>query len=286
MEGKGLKLAFTGKGGVGKTTLASLFSRLLAERGRRVIAIDANPDANLGVTLGFSPLELRKIRPISELKELIAERTGVGFGVFKLNPKVDDIPDKYCLRKGNLSLLVMGTVREAGTRCLCPENAFIRNLISHLILRREEAIVMDMDAGVEHLGRGTASGVDAFMIVVEPGRKSVETARAIRALVPKLGVRRTFFILNKITSPEEESVLRELLPSEEVLGAVRFHPEIREADFKGLSPFEAAPGAVEEVGRMVEKLERELRDEEEEDISGCRDKGQEGAFESGFQRPS
>src|SRR4030043_1718805 len=171
-----MKLAITGKGGVGKTTLTSLLARIYAAEGNKVIAIDANPDANLATALGISDDESRRITPIADLQELIQERTGAkssSFGTFfKLNPKVDDIPERFSIQKDGIKLLVMGTVKKGGGGCLCPEGALLKSLVSHLVLSRSEVVVMDMDAGVENLGRGTAKGVDAFIIVVEPGQRS------------------------------------------------------------------------------------------------------------------
>jgi len=181
-----MKLAITGKGGVGKTTTASLLARIYAAEGKQVIAIDANPDANLATALGISAEEAQRITPIVEMKDLIEERTGANKGsmggFFKVNPKVDDIPEKFSIRKDGICLLIMGTVKKGGSGCLCPEGALLKSLLSHLVLGRSEVVIIDMDAGVENLGRGTAKGVDAFIIVAEPGQRSFQTARAIRKL--------------------------------------------------------------------------------------------------------
>ncbi len=187
-----MKLAVTGKGGVGKTTAASLLCWVYASAGNKVIAIDANPDANLATALGISSDEAQRITPIAELKDLIQERTGVKAGsigaFFKVNPKVDDIPEQFSVKKDGIELLVMGTVKKGGSGCLCPEGALLRSLLSHLVLSRSEVVVMDMDAGVENLGRGTAKAVDAFIIVVEPGQRSFQTSRAIRGRAKEPGV--------------------------------------------------------------------------------------------------
>jgi CO dehydrogenase maturation factor len=165
-----MKLAITGKGGVGKTTLTSLLAWIYSTQGSKVIAIDANPDANLAEALGFSTEESQKVTPIADMRDLIEERTGTKQGsvgaFFKLNPKVDDIPERFSIQKNGIKLLVMGTVKKGGGGCLCPEGAVLKSLLSHLVLSRTEVVVMDMDAGVENLGRGTAKAVDAFIIVV------------------------------------------------------------------------------------------------------------------------
>ena len=253
-----LKLAITGKGGVGKTTLASLLARLYAAEGDTVIAIDANPDANLGTALGISAEELRRITPIAEMGELIEERTGAKpgtTGFFKLNPRVDDIPDRFSVSKDGIKLLVMGTVKKGGAGCMCPESALLRSLLSHLLLGRKEVVIMDMDAGVEHLGRGTAGFVDAFITVVEPGRRSLDTARAITKLAQDLGIKKSYVVGNKVASDEDRKFIINNLPGLEILGFISHNLKIAEADRKGISPFDADPEAVNESKAIRDKLE-------------------------------
>jgi CO dehydrogenase maturation factor len=256
----GMKLAITGKGGVGKTTLASLLARVYASEGDKVIAIDANPDANLATALGISADEAQRITPIAELKDLIEERTGAksgSFGTFfKLNPKVDDIPEQFSIQKDGINILIMGTVKKGGGGCLCPEGALLKSLVSHLVLSRSEVVIMDMDAGVENLGRGTAKGVDAFIIVVEPGQRSFQTARAIRDLAKDLGVRRCYIVGSKTRDNGERQFIIDSLPDFEVLGFINYHPEVGEADRLGKSVFETAPVAVAEVKDIKRKLEQ------------------------------
>ena len=221
-----MKLAITGKGGVGKTTLASLLARLYAAEGKAVLAIDANPDANLALALGLPPAEARRISPIAEMKDLIEERTGATPGseapFFKLNPQVDDIPERFSAKIDGIRLLIMGTVKTGGSGCMCPESALLKNLISHLLLRESDVVIMDMDAGVEHLGRGTAQAVDALIIVVEPGRRSVQTAEAIRSrggltgvfFFPSFPLRGSSYTKEQTTSDSlPQSILNILSPS-------------------------------------------------------------------------
>ncbi|MEM2495197.1 MAG: AAA family ATPase, partial [Nitrososphaerota archaeon] len=173
-----MKIALTGKGGVGKTLIAATLSRLLARDGYKVLAIDADPNLNLGYSLGFNEEQLSKIIPLAENEELIKERTSISpeaslVGFFKLYPKVDDIVDKFgIIGPDNVSLLIVGTVRKGGEGCLCPENAFLRTLIQHILIKRKEFVIIDMEAGIEHLARGTAKGVDIMLIVIEPSYKS------------------------------------------------------------------------------------------------------------------
>jgi CO dehydrogenase maturation factor len=257
-----MKLAITGKGGVGKTTLASLLAWTYAHEGKRVIAIDANPDANLATALGIPLAEASKIVPIAELRDLIEERTGAKAGssdtFFRLNPKVDDIPERFSLRKDGIQLLVMGTVKKGGSGCMCPESAFLKNLVSHLLLGRSEVIVMDMDAGIEHLGRGTAKGVDALIIVVELGQRSFETARAIKRLANDLGIKHCYIVGSKAKDEKERKFILTNLSDFEVLGFINYHPEIAEADLKGTGVFTASPAAVAEAEEIRRRLEVNL----------------------------
>jgi CO dehydrogenase maturation factor len=257
-----MKLAITGKGGVGKTTLASLLIWIYSTEGKKVIAIDANPDANLAIALGIDTDEASRITPIAELQELIQERTGAkqgSFGTFfKLNPKVDDIPERFSIQKDGIKLLVMGTVKKGGSGCLCPEGALLKSLVSHLVLGRSEVVVMDMDAGVENLGRGTAKGVDAFVIVVEPGQRSFQTARAIRDLARDIGVKKCYVVGSKTHDNKERQFIIDSLPDFEVLGFINYHSEVAKADLLGKSVFETAPAAVAEARDMKIKLEQAI----------------------------
>ncbi len=254
-----LKVAITGKGGVGKTTLSSLLARLYAAEGNTVLAIDANPDANLGTALGIPIEELSRITPIAQMEELIQERTGgkpgtIG-GFFKLNPRVDDIPERFSIAKDGVRLLVMGTVKKGGSGCMCPESALLRSLLNHLLLRRSEVVILDMDAGVEHLGRGTAESVDAFISVVEPGRRSLDTAQAVKRLAQDIGIKKCYVVGNKVTSDADRQFIIENLPDFELLGFISYNPKIAEADRKGISPFDIDPNVASEVRVIKEKLE-------------------------------
>lgn len=254
-----MKVAITGKGGVGKTTLASLLARVYAAEGKAVLAIDANPDANLGMALGIPPAEVQKITPISEMNDLIEERTGARPGssapYFKLNPQVDDIPERFSAKVDGIRLLIMGTVKSAGSGCLCPESALLRSLMAHLLFRESDVVVMDMDAGMEHIGRGTAQRVDAFVIVVEPGKRSIQTAEAIQKLAAELKVR-CYVVGSKVTSDADRQFIIDSLPGFEVLGFMSYNANIREADLKGVSVYDAAPDVVGEVKGIKEKLDR------------------------------
>jgi CO dehydrogenase maturation factor len=253
------KLAITGKGGVGKTTLAAILARLYAAEGRPVLAIDADPDANLGAALGVSEEQLRKVTPIASMDELIRERTGsrpgTTGGIFKLNPKVDDIPERFSVQRDGVRLLVMGTVKKGGSGCICPESALLKSLLTHLLLRREEVVILDMEAGIEHLGRGTASAVNAFITVVEPGRRSLDTARAVRKLAEDIGIRKCYVVGNKIAGDADRQFIADNLPDFELLGFISQNPRIVEADREGVSPYDRDSLVVDEVTAIKDKLD-------------------------------
>jgi CO dehydrogenase maturation factor len=244
-----LKLAVTGKGGVGKTTVASLIIRHVAEGGNRVIAIDADPDANLGATLGFDGMD--RIVPIAEMDALIEERTGAKPGqsgsFFTINPKVDDLPEKLWLEKGNVRLMVMGTVKKGGAGCVCPESALLKSLVSHVVFFRDDVVVMDMEAGIEHLGRGTANAVDMIVVVVEPGQRSIETAGKIENLAADLGIKKIGAVGNKVRGKSDEDFIRENLRGMRVLGFFPFDERMIEADMGGAGAMPAYPTQVEEI---------------------------------------
>jgi len=252
------KLAITGKGGVGKTTLAALLAHLYAQEGRTVLAIDADPDANLASALGFPEELVEAIAPIAELQDLIAERTGAQpgtfGGMFKLNPKVDDIPDRYAVSHQGVKLLTLGTIDHGGSGCICPESTLLRALMQHLVIRRSEAIIMDMEAGLEHLGRATAGSMDAFIVVVEPGRRSIQTARSVRRLAGDIGVDRVYIVGNKTRSESDRSFILDNLPGDEILGFLHYSPLAIEADLQGKAIFEMDPGLVEQARPIKDKL--------------------------------
>ncbi len=235
-----MKIAVSGKGGVGKTTFSSLLIRTLSDRGKHVLAIDADPDANLAAALGIP--NAHKIIPIAEMKELIFERTeakpGSIGGFFKLNPRVDDLPEKLSAKLDHIKLMRLGGVKKGGSGCICPESALLRALITHIVLARDEVVVMDMEAGIEHLGRATAGAVDRLLVVVEPGRRSVDTAEHIRKLAYEIGLKRIGVVANKIRTEQDRDFIREHLIDFEILGFIPYDDALIEADLKGVSPYD------------------------------------------------
>jgi len=251
-----MKLAVSGKGGVGKTTLVAILSRLIAADGHQVIAIDGDPASNLGAALGL-PAGLRPA-PIREMKELIRERTGASPGAsgeyFKLNPEVADLPEKFSVAHEGVRLMVLGGITKGGGGCACPENALLKTLLAHLLVMREDAVIVDMEAGIEHLGRATIAAVDALIVVVEPGRRSVEVAAAIRRLAQEIGIRKTLAVGNKIQTADHRRFLEEAIGGLPLLGFISHHPELARADLDGRPVFESAPAAVRETEQVYRSL--------------------------------
>ncbi len=251
-----MKIAVSGKGGVGKTTFSALLIRKLSDMGKKVLAIDADPDANLASALGIEDAE--RITPIAEMKDMIFERTGakpgtVG-GFFKLNPQVDDLPDTLSVRKDNIKLMRLGSVKKGGGGCLCPESTLLKSLVMHIVLARDEVVVMDMEAGIEHLGRATASAVDKLIVVVEPGRRSIDTAAHIRKLAKEIHLERIAVVGNKIRSEKDEAFIRKHLSDFDFLGFLPYGDALIEADLSGQSPYDVASEAKTRVEQMIEKL--------------------------------
>jgi len=253
-----LKIAISGKGGVGKTTLSALLAHLYAREGKRVLAVDADPDANLASALGISEEEVQKIVPIAKMNELIYERTGAEPGRmgqwFTLNPKVDDIPDRFSVRKDGIRLLVMGGVETGGAGCACPENTLLKHLLRHLVVERGDTVIVDMEAGLEHLGRGTARAVDAFIVVVEPGRRSFQTAKAVVKLAADLGIKKVYAVANKVR-PGEEEAIREGVEGLPLLGFMPYDPAAVSADLSGRAAYESSPALLAAATAIKEKLD-------------------------------
>lgn len=251
-----MKIAISGKGGVGKTLLAALLSKIFAESGYSVIAIDADPATSLAATLGFP--EPEKITPISEMKDLIAERTGTRpgemGGFFKLNPTVDDLPEAYAAKYNNIRLMVMGQVKRGGSGCYCPESTLLQSLVSHLLLARHEVVILDMEAGIEHLSRATARAVDKLIIVVEPGRRSLETAAKIKELARDIDLHNIVVVGNKIQGGADEVFISRSLPGFDIIGFIPYERVLVEADIDGHPVLEASPEIIRRVQDIFQTL--------------------------------
>jgi len=254
-----MKIAISGKGGVGKTTLAALLAQAYADAGRDVLAVDADPSPCLAGALGF-PAELRdRLRPIVQMDALIEERTGakpgtVG-GFFTLNPRVDDLPDRFSLKHRGVRLLEMGAVETGGSGCICPEGAMLKTLFTHLLFRKDDMLILDMYAGVEHLGRATVDFVDAMIVVVEPTRRSLGTAAQIKKLAADIGLRRLWLVGNKVRSGDEADFVRAETPGLPVLGILPADLAVQEADRLGIAVYDYVPALRQAAEKIAQALE-------------------------------
>lgn len=253
-----MKIAIAGKGGAGKTTLAACLARLLGREGKKVFAIDADPNTNLAISLGFSPEEAQTFTPIIEMKQLIEERTGAKPGsmgaFFSLNPSVDDIPDRFKKEFKGVEFLLVGAFREPSSGCYCPENALLKALLMNIMLKRDETVILDMEAGFEHLTRGTAEAFDAMIIVIEPSIRTVITARRIRALAEKTGIKKIFYVANKVRNEEDDRFIEKETENDFLLGKISMSDGIMAADREGKSPFDTDVALVEEIKNIARSL--------------------------------
>jgi CO dehydrogenase maturation factor len=243
-----VKLAVAGKGGVGKTTIVALLAREAVENGYRVLVVDADPDANLATTLGFP----EPIAPLANEEELVAERAGSG-GFVRLNPTVDDIPDRYTVERDGIRLIVLGGIRGGGQGCACPANVLLRTLLAHLLLRERDVVLVDMEAGIEHLGRGTTRSVDALILIVESDRKTLETADRTVGLAREIGIERILAVANKVREEEEIDEIRShLLDEIPIVGAIPYVETIRTASRTGPLPPGRPDGSLRKLFTAIE----------------------------------
>jgi CO dehydrogenase maturation factor len=259
-----MKIAVSGKGGVGKTLIAGTLARLFANDNYNVLAIDNDSAMNLSYTLGIDPEVKKKIIPISEMKDLVKERTevkGGGPGIYNINPRVSDIPDKYKVSgPDGLELLVLGGIEEPASGCLCPENALIRTLLHNLFVKRDEVIIVDFEAGLEHLGRGTAKGIDVMLVITEPSQKSLDLSKKIIALSKKLGIINIYLVANKIIDESQLEIIDERIDTWDVplYHSVPYDTEIGKADLNGEPPLEynLESDAVKSIKILYGKLKK------------------------------
>lgn len=234
-----MKIAISGKGGVGKSTLAAALALLFSQKGHRILALDADPDSNLAAALGMPLLLQKKIIPISKQIELIEERTSAKikqYGqIFKINPEVSDIAEKYAITQNGVSLLVLGAVERGGSGCACPESILIRSLVIDLVLHKNQTLIMDMEAGVEHLGRATASGVDVMLVVLEPGQRSIDSTERIITYAKDIGIQKIKLVANKVASKNDEELLLQAFPKQDFLSFIPYSEELRQNDRKEVS---------------------------------------------------
>lgn len=252
------KVAIGGKGGVGKTTVCAVWARFFADAGFKVLAIDADPNATLASAFGLSPSECPA--PLIEMKQLIAERTGTtreALGTyFKMNPKVDDLPEQYWIEVDGVRVLVLGGLTQAGSGCACPEGAFLKALLSHTILQREEVVIVDLAAGVESMGRASIQNIDALAVVVEPGGRSLETATNVAQMARDLGIRTVGAVANKVSDAGQIDVIKARLKSIPLLGSVSYDAAVQEADLNGRAVFGAGVETEKQLREAWEALKK------------------------------
>jgi len=233
---------------------------LFAQDGFDVLVIDADPDTNLSSAFGI-PSDLSP-EPLIKMKELIAERTGTGkdsVGMyFTLNPKVSDLPERYWLKTNGVKLLVLGAIMRAGAGCACPEGAFLKALLTHTILQRQELVLVDLAAGVEFMGRASVQGIDTLVLVVEPGARSIETARNMADMAKRLGIRHVGVVANKITESVQIDVIESQLSDVVLLGTLKYSRALQQADLKRAPVFGADAEVTEELKQAKNRLAKLL----------------------------
>lgn len=256
-----MKIAVTGKGGVGKTTLTSLLAYHYAGKGQPVLAIDADPSPCLGPALGFPAEKMMRLSPIADMRELIAERTGTTLseaagGYFKLNPRVSDIPDRFSQIHNNIRLLLLGAVQQGGSGCICPASALLKQLVRHVMLQRNEVVLLDLYAGVEHLGRGTAEAVDVMVAVAEPTRRSLQTVEQIRVLAADIGIENLLLVGNKVTNADDIRFFEEHSPDLPLIGCLNATTEAKVADRNGQVLYEIDTLLAQQVAAIAAAIDR------------------------------
>ena len=258
-----MKIAISGKGGVGKTTLAGVMARCLADEGLKVLAIDADPDSNLASAIGIDPDAMERIKPLARMTEFIEERTASKKGeigaFFRLNPKVDDIPEKFAVERGGIKLVVLGNIPQGGGGCFCAENVLLRRLLPHILVERDEYVIVDMEAGLEHLGRGSTQYIDALIVVVEPGHRSFQTASQVKKLAADLGIARVYMAGNKVGDEADRLLITEHAGGLPCLGFMSLNDKIMEADRRNLSPYDIDDRIRAEVGGIIGALRKEMK---------------------------
>jgi CO dehydrogenase maturation factor len=261
-----MKIAITGKGGVGKTFISATLSRLFEKDNYRVVAVDADPDMNLACALGID----EEIIPLSKMDDLIEERTGAKVGeygsVFKINPKVSDIVEKYAHKVNNINLIVMGTIEKGGDGCVCPASVLLRRLLRHLILKTDEVVILDMEAGIEHLGRKTTENVDLMIVVVEPSKKSLLTANRIKKLAKDIGVSNLYCIVNKIKNNEEKEEFKKIFNEQvniPIIGYIPYSEEVSKCDLQG-APLDLNSKVGKDIKKIYENIKKIKKNNTEE----------------------
>jgi CO dehydrogenase maturation factor len=258
-----MKIAISGKGGVGKTTLAGVIARCLADKGHKVLAIDADPDSNLASAIGIDHEKWAEIKPLAHMTEFIEERTASKKGelgsFFRLNPRVDDIPEKFAVEREGIKLVVLGNIPQGGGGCFCAENVLLKSLLSHVLIERDEYVIVDMEAGLEHLGRGSTAYIDALIVVVEPGQRSFQTAHQVKKLAADLGIPHVYVVGNKVADERDKTLIKDHLADLPLLGLISSNEKIMEADRLNVSPYDVDQKIKGEVEEIIDALQEDMK---------------------------
>jgi len=252
-----MKVAISGKGGVGKTTVSATLAKLFAASHKKVYAVDADPDACLAAAVGIPDEQITNLKPLVDMKELVERKSAGGGAFFSLNPDVDDVLEEYSIPLGNIRFLRMGGIKQGGTACYCRENSFLNALVSGLLWDKESAVILDMGAGIEHLTRGTARSVDIMLVVIEPSKNSVNTARLVKQLATELGIKKVKFVGNKIRNDKEKEFILKHFDDNEVLGFIPFDDEIWESSMESGPAARLGGELYKSMKEIHEKLLRE-----------------------------
>ncbi|MGY0287729.1 MAG: ATP-binding protein [Candidatus Methanodesulfokora washburnensis] len=238
---RSMKILVAGKGGTGKTTVSALLSHFFCSSGHDVLALDTDSTPNLAMSIGVSPDISKSIVPLVKNEDLVEERTGArpgeSWGVFfNLSPEVEDIVEKYGIKiKDKLSLLVVGSIDSAKQGCLCPAIALARSLLKHILLKNDQIVIVDAEAGAEVFGRGLAEDFDYMLCMSEPTLRSLEISKNLIRMADELGIRNNVLVVNKVV--DEERAIRLV---KRVVPGVRsffigYDPEMSSYEEEGLS---------------------------------------------------
>ena len=260
-----MKITVCGKGGCGKSTVSALLAKEFERMGKTVLVADSD-ESNYGL---HRQLGVKLPRDFTEYfggkeKAFKTMMAGEILDTVKLSAfakkfysepfTLNEIPEEYISRNNGVMLISSGKIHQANEGCACTMNSILKQFIQHLTVGKNEVVLLDMEAGLEHLGRGTTEGMDQFIVVIEPGARSVQTYRNVKRLAEELGVKKVRVVANKIRDVSDEAFVKDRIPESDLLGFVHYNPEIMNADREGVSPYDFSQTAVDEIKKIKEKL--------------------------------